>query len=470
MPSSSSSSSQSSRTQSPSNASDTETSGRRSLTDDLYEKLVNDEDARACRAIPDEACREVPGNFIRTLASQALTKLGDALVNPKITLPWLMQSVGAPLWMLAWLVPIRESGSMLPQLAIASWVRTLAVRKWVWVLGSSLQALAIAGLALLAFASLGPLAEAGTLVGGLMLGLLVVFSLARGLSSVASKDVLGKTIPKQRRGSLGGWAESLAGLITLGLALALMFGPGLQGDAATQLYAVGFAVAAGLWALAAWVYAGIREFPGETDGGKNGLKEAFGRVSLLWEDAPFRSFLLARGLLLCSALTAPFIVVLAQQSLQASLSVLALFMAASGLASLLSGRFWGRFADVSSRRVMISAGLLAAAVGAVIWAIALWLPGSLQQLWLLPLMYFVLSVAHQGVRLGRKTYVVNLGEGNRRTDYVAVGNTLIGILLLLTGTIGVLTPWLGMAGVILVLSLMGLAGSAMAWRLPEVEG
>ena len=136
----------------------TDASHRSGLTDDIYEKLVNDEDARACKSIPESACREVPGNFLKTLLSMFFSKLGDALVNPKITLPWLMQSVGAPAWMLGWLVPIRESGSMLPQLAIASVVRTMAIRKWMWVLGSALQALAVLGIAAVAFSLEGAVA------------------------------------------------------------------------------------------------------------------------------------------------------------------------------------------------------------------------------------------------------------------------------------------------------------------------
>ena len=51
--------------------------------------------------------------------------------------------------------------------------------------------------------------------GALVLATLVVLSLARGLSSVATKDVLGKTIAKQRRGTLMGWSGSLAGGATL---------------------------------------------------------------------------------------------------------------------------------------------------------------------------------------------------------------------------------------------------------------
>ena len=65
--------------------------------------------------------------------------------------------------------------------------------------------------------------------------------------------------------------------------------------------------------------------------------------------------------------------------------------------------------------------------------------------------------------------MVNLGEGNRRTDYVSVGNTLIGVMLLVTGFISLLEPLIGVSGIILILSIMGLLGSWMSLRLPEVE-
>ena len=435
------------------------------LTENIYDKLVNDEDARACDSIPDGACKEVPGNFLKTLITLFLTKLGDALVNPKITLPWLLQSLGAPMWMLGWLVPIRESGSMLPQLAIASAVRRMEVRKWMWVLGSVLQAVCIALIALTAFTLEGAIA------GWSILALLVVFSLSRGLSSVSSKDVLGKTIPKHRRGILNGWAESGAGLITLVVAVLLISGlvSGVSNGGDTALYAFGFAGAALLWLVAAVIYATIREQPGDTEGGRNGLLEAFSRVTLLKTDTHFRHFLIARSMMLCSALSAPFVVVLAQQEMDAMISLLALFMASSGLASLVSGPFWGRFADVSSRLVMIRAGMMAAMVGVLVFVIAMFATDWLSQIWLLPLLYFVLSIAHQGVRLGRKTYVVNMADGNKRTDYVSVGNTLIGVVLLLMGFVSSLEPLIGISGVICVLSGMGFVGSWMATRLPEVE-
>ncbi|MFD2017695.1 hypothetical protein ACFSJQ_22990 [Vibrio olivae] len=156
----------------------------------IYEKLVNDEDARACKAIPESACKVVPGNFVKIVYSQFFTKLGDALINPKVTLPWIMQSIGAPLFLIGWLVPIREAGSLVPQLAIAHYIRHLPVRKWVWVIGSLLQALCVVAIGVIA------LNLHGVIAGWLVIAVLTVFSLSRGLNSVAAKDVLGKRYPK----------------------------------------------------------------------------------------------------------------------------------------------------------------------------------------------------------------------------------------------------------------------------------
>lgn len=171
------------------------------ISENLYQKLTNDDEARACKAIDDKACKEVPGNYVLILLSQLFSKLGDALLNPKITLPWLMQSLGAPAYMISALVPIRESGSLIPQLFIGQWVRKHAKRKHLWSLGALTQAICVLLMALLAWQQ-----TENQLYAWLVLGLLAIFSIARSLSSVSSKDVIGKTIPKQKRGQLSGQA------------------------------------------------------------------------------------------------------------------------------------------------------------------------------------------------------------------------------------------------------------------------
>jgi hypothetical protein len=118
---------------------------------------------------------------------------------------------------------------------------------------------------------------------------------------------------------------------------------------------------------------------------------------------------------------------------------------------------------------MIAAATLTAAVGIITFGIVTGFPGLAASAWLLPAAYFTLSVAHAGVRVGRKTYVVDLATGNKRTDYVAISNSVIGVLLLLVGAIGALTPVIGNHGVILTLAIMGLAGALLGTRLPQTQ-
>lgn len=434
---------------------------RQSDLDRLYDALMEEEDARACADIPGSACSNVPSNFFRQVAATTLTGLGDTLTNPKTTLAWLMGMVGAPVALIAWLVPIRESGSMLPQLLIASQIRHLPRRKGIWIVGSLLQAFALALMGLVAWAT------SGALAGALIIACLVAFSLARGLCSVASKDVIGKTVPKRRRGRLNGLAGSLAGWLTLAFGIGCMIWPPDEGD--TLFYSGLLVGGALLWVVAAWIYQGIEEYDGATEGGHNGINQALASLQLLRTDPPFRRFVITRALLLCTALSAPFYVLLAQD-LHSGVGMLGAFLIANGLAGSLSSMVWGRLADRSSRRAMICAALIGSLLGPVVLAIhyAGVLPASLQA-WLFPVAFFVLGVAHAGVRIGRKTYVLDMAGGNRRTDYVAVSNSVIGLVLLATGLFGLLGSLIGAAGMLLLLSLIGLAGALLAMRLPELS-
>jgi len=431
-----------------------------SFGEQFYTKLSNEDDARLCVEIGADACRETPRSFKLILVSSFLTKLGDAIASPKTTLAWLCTALGAPAFVLGFLVPIRESGSMLPQLFIGSAIRSLTIRKWVWVAGACGQFLCVAGIGMVAFFL------DGSAAGWAILGLITLFSLARSLCSVASKDVLGKTIPKSKRGQLTGWSASAAGLISVCVGVALLMPAAAKLE--TALLGMLLVAASLLWLLAAGLYARVIEYPGETGGGRNAF-EAWKNLRILRDDRPFRLFVITRALLMCSALSAPFFVALAQTNIQSQAFVLGAFVVAAGLADLVSAPVWGWFADVSSRRVMIVAALVTSTVGILTLLVDLSLPGLSGSDWFLPCAYFVLSVAHSGVRVGRKTYVVNLASGNQRTDYVSVSNSVIGVMLLLVGSVGALAPIIGNAGVIGLLALMGLAGALLGTQLPEVD-
>jgi len=434
---------------------------RSNRVEDLYERIVGDEDARVCTDIDEQACREVPGNFFLQVITHFLTKLGDAIANPKTVLAWLLSALGSPGAFTAFLVPVRESGSLIPQLVIASYVRRQAIRKWTYVIGCLLQAASILWMAGVALTLEGIAAGFG------LLGALVVFSLARGLCSVAAKDVLGKTIPKTRRGRVNGWSASIAGIVTIGIGISLLLGMGTPDG--VFIYAILLVGAAGLWILAAGGYSLIREFPGESEGGGNALEAALKRLHILVYDHTFRQFVLARSFLLCSALSAPFLIMLAHEQTDGKLLVLGLFVIADGLANVVSSPIWGRYADRSSRRVMIFAGVGAAFTGILLVLTVTGIPSLAGSHWIYPLFFFLLAIAHAGVRLGRKTYIVDAAQGNKRTDYVAVSNSIIGIVLLVVGAIGAVVAIVPVQVVILILAAMGLTGAVMSSRLPEAS-
>jgi hypothetical protein len=438
---------------------------RRSRADDAsqtpirraYDALMDDDD-HGYGDLPDAVVEAVPGNAAKQIAALTLQKAGDLVVDAKTVLAWLLVAVGAPAAFTGLLVPIRESGSMLPQVLLVPFVRRLAVRKWVWVVGGGLQAVAVLAMAAVAASLEGTAAGVGILLA------LSAFAFARSLSSIASKDVLGRTVPKGARGQINGYATVGAGIaaITVGLGMRTLGGEDTPPETFAWLL-VGASVA---WVLAVLTYATVTEAPGERDRGDGA--PIGGAVRLLRDDAPFRRFVVARTLLLVSALTPPFVVTLASEQGGTGLAGLGAFVISSGVASLVGGRFWGRFADRSSRRTMMLASGTASTIVIVFLGLLLFedvraLPA------LYPATYLLLALAHTGARLGRKTYVVDLAEGNKRTDYVAVSNTAMGLLLLVTGVLTSAVALLGVEAALLVLAALGFAGVVVSGALPEVS-
>ena len=141
------------------------------------------------------------------------------------------------------------------------------------------------------------------------------------------------------------------------------------------------------------------------------------------------------GFLTATALAPPWIVVLASDN--DALQGLGTLVLASALAALLSSYVWGRLADRSSRMVLVLTGICGAV--SMIFALAFAALGLTGTLWAMPLALFGLMVAHQGVRLGRSTYIVDMAApGAPRDLYRDLQIPLSGVILLASGLFGAL--------------------------------
>ncbi|MHA2788532.1 MFS transporter [Corynebacterium sp. S7] len=397
-------------------------------------------------------------NARRFIWANGLQGLGDQIVAPKTVLAWLFGATGVPGFFTAMLVPIRESLSMLPQAAMTPWVTTQPSRKKVWIIGSLGQ-----------FVSAALIAVVAMFLNGWALGLAVVvllgvLSLFRSLCSIASKDVQGRTITKGRRGLITGRATALSGAIALAVGLGLSFVPGALPRWALVALLGGGALT---WALAAIVFQGIHEPESEVD--PQPVKKGWWKDT--WElftgDKEFRRFVIVRSLMLVTALSTTFIVTLSQEIGQ-DITSLGIFMVASGLASLLGGRISGILSDISSKNTMaLSSG--AASVVIVLLVLSAQYASDAVNAWVIPLGYFLVTLAHTGVRVARKTYLLDMAEGDLRTRYTGAANTLMGVILLIVGAISGVIAQFGTQAALLFLAAIGFVGVFMAASMRDVS-
>lgn len=357
------------------------------------------------------------------VGSKVLSKIADTLVDPKTVLTWMLNAVESPGWILGALVPLRESGSMLPQVWLSRFVQSREVRARVCLVAALGQGFAAA---VMAGAAWGMDASSA---GWTVLLALAAFSGFRALSSIASKDVLAGAIPKGERGAVNGNASSLAGIVGAGLGvLAAALGQDIRSPEAYALVVLAGAICFFGVALCFRMLMGTTAQGEEKTGAPASLRE-------LWGHSIARRFIISRSLLTGTALGAPSFVTFGQ-SKQGSLSALAIFVLASGVASGVSSSRWGKLADRGGQKPMIWGGVVSLVAGMVALGLQSFGDGVSLHWLVWPAIYFVFSIGYAGVRVGRKTYIVDIVKGNRRTALVATSNTVIALVLIVMGALG----------------------------------
>ncbi|WP_338517251.1 MFS transporter [Alteromonas gracilis] len=376
----------------------------------------------------------------RLIAGLSLNKLADLLISAKTTLPALMLSIGAPTWMVGWLVPIRESGALLPQALLSFYLRGHSKRHIVWRAGMIIQTLSVACILLALFMSSSG-ATNSAVSGAIVLIALVLLSLGRSACSLTVKDMEADVAEKGERGNLIGMASTISGVATLAVALPLL----LVSEALDKRMLMGIiGFSASVFALTL-----VCMWPIKTDVSVGKDSDSNTSVFSVNFDSTVYKFIFVRGLFVHSALVAPYFMIQKEES---AANLLPIYIAAEALATLLSSLIWGKVADKSARLTLQIAGAMA-----LVACIGLLVSNS-ESLVLSAALFFVLSIAHAGVRTGRKTYSLDVKEGHERTELVGFSNTSIGLILLAFGSLyAALTPVLTFSVVYVMAAMIALA-------------
>lgn len=426
----------------------------------LYEFLFREEEERSCREIPEEACREVPGNALRNLASGSASKLAERIADPGLTIPWILSSLGVPPSLVALIRPLKDAGSLAPQLFLAAKVRSRPVRKVLWARAAYFQGALLLLLWPILF-YIEPLV-AGVLTAAVFL----LFGVSSGLGSLSFKDTLAKTVPKQKRGSLLGMRATIGGSAAL-LAGGLLLLLGGRHSGTSRLLAL-LPAAGALWVVSGVLFGTIREEPGATEGA-SAPRQLLGEAAEYFRhDRNIRRFVAARSFNLSITLLQPLYTLIAADRLGFSFSGLGALLFASALAALVSGWIWGRLTDHSARLVLTIAPLTGTVVGVLFFLLPV-IGGPFSGPLAHGVIFFLHNVAYSGARVGRKTYLVNAADNKNRAVVAAGANTVIGVAtLLLSVLVSVTTGLLGAPVTAAALLLLLTVGGTTALTLREV--
>ncbi|MEA5445061.1 MFS transporter [Gammaproteobacteria bacterium AB-CW1] len=432
---------------------------RQALAERTYVALSGDR--KRLDLTPDQRDPHLPGNYFMNLGNGAATRLADQVAGPAVVLPWLLGAMGAPAALVGLLMPVKQTGKLIPQLVVSGWMRRFRLRKGFWFWSGVIQALCLLGM-IPAAALLPPTGAALAVV-----ALLGLFSLAGGMGSVAFQDVTGKTIPKGRRGHLIANRFALGGMLTVvaGLLLTRYIGE----DQAEYVYLGLIAFGAALWVLSSLAVARIHEMPGDAEPhARRFTQEVKAGLSWFRRIPGFRWFILLRAGLLGVEIATPFYILHSQEVLNKDPANLGLFILAVGVAHIVGSLFWGVIADRSSRAVLLSAALLGLAAGGMTLATAVLPSDWLNVVWYMAI-FALLGLGESAANIGRKTWLVDAAPPADRPTWVAFSNTAIGGVALAAGSLGLIGDLVGLNAMVMTLMALILLALIALTRLPAPE-
>jgi hypothetical protein len=105
------------------------------------------------------------------------------------------------------------------------------------------------------------------------------------------------------------------------------------------------------------------------------------------------------------------------------------------------------------------------------WAVAFgFLPDTVQRFYLFAPVFVLNAIAYAGIRLGRKTWLVDYATADDRPLYVSLANTLVGIAMLLGSLLGLVASLFGTIATVGLGAGLLVAGTGFALTLPSTRG
>ena len=412
--------------------------------------------------------REARRSFALNVFNGSVFEFAERLIDPPLVLTWFVSQLTTSNLLIGLVAPLGSAGWFLPQLFISARIQRMERKMPSYVTAAVIRILSWILLVAAVWLIDDPLL--------LLVGFFVLYTVARlmsGLAGLSFFDVTAKTVPAQRRGSLFAWRQFLGGLLGMGagwIVKAVLNHPGLPFP---QGHALLFALycAAMIPALGAFTF--IHEPPGEGRGEEISVGNQLRRAGeLLRDDATYRQYMGARLALGLAGIALPFYGIYAKNVLGAPEGMVGVYVTTRVAAQLVFNLPWGRLSDRRGNRLTmrfqsLGTGLTALlALGLVVVAGAFSLEGAWAPYLALPLFVLDGAIRPAQVMTG-SNFLLELVPGDERPLYLGLSNTLMGVIVLISGLGGLVVDLFSFTGLFVLSLALCLGGYALATGLPE---
>ncbi len=410
--------------------------------------------------------REIRRSFVLGVVNGALFEFAERLIDPPLVLTWFVSRQTSSNLLVGLVAPLGDAGWFLPQVFISGLVQRMPRKMLSYALASVVRAIAWFLVAAAVW-----LVDDPTLLLAAFFILYGVARLAAGLGGLGFFEVVAKAIPPNRRGSFFAWRMLAGGL--LGLGAGVVTRAVLNRFAFPHGHALLFVIYDAVIIPAMLAFILIREPPGTAIPGAPTLGQQLRRAGqFLRTDGVFRRYMGMRTALGLAGIALPFYGVYARNVLGAPEGMVGIYVAVRVAAGLVANLPWGSLSDHKGNRLVTlwlslgSAFTSLLALGLVGWVSASPGPEPWRPYLAVPLFLLNGALAPASALVGNN-FLLELVPEAERPLYLGLSNTLIGIVVLISGFGGLVVDLLGYAGLFGLSALLCLLAWWWSRGLPE---
>jgi MFS family permease len=369
----------------------------------------------------------MPPHFRRNFALFLVDYVGFGIAfnffNPNSVLPAFASRLTDSNLLIGLVGAVFNGCWLLPQLATGRLIKDKPRKKPYLLAGLSSRVLFWA-LALALWFGMGRNAMAALIALYACIGLWAILD---GIASVAWFDIIARAVPLQQRARLMSLAQIIGGLG--GTGAGALIGLILERYSFPNDYALIFAVAGAILIPSSVALALVREPPPKGGDAQPEDRPADNWLQPLRTDPAFRRLMVCRLLIGMIGLATPFYVKHAEQKLLLPQSIVGYFVIAQTLAGVVASAVLGQVSERWGTHIVAWIGSGVAALGPLFALVADLVGGG----WLVrayPFVYAALGILTNAYMLGFFNYLLGIAPEGRRTTYIGLGNTLMGVLTL----------------------------------------